>query len=57
MKIFKKIIDQYHYYQFVEQFWKSVFITLFVLLLNLIIYYPKVSQVFVRTILVYHSHS
>ena len=38
-----------------KNFLKSVFITLFTLIWNLIIYYPNLSLVFVKVILVYLS--
>ena len=54
-KYIKKTTGQYHYYLSVEKFLKSVFITLFTLIWNLIIYYPNLSLVFVKVILVYLS--
>ena len=54
--ILKRIIDQYNYYLSAEIFLKSVFITPFILILNLMIYYPNLNQVFAKVILVYLSY-
>ena len=54
-KNIKKSIDQYHYYLYVEIYLKNVFLTLFIHILNLIIYYRSLNLVFGWVILVYHS--
>ena len=45
--IFKNYRPKYHYHLSVEKILKSVFITPFILILNLMIYYPNLNQVFV----------